>query len=40
VLSVPTLFVFDKQGRTAGVFYGAPEDLHANVKRTIERLLE
>jgi hypothetical protein len=39
VLSVPTLFVFDTTGRTAAVFYGAPDDLHANVKRTVERLL-
>ncbi len=39
VLSVPTLFVFDENGNTAGVFYGAPDDLHANVKRTVERLL-
>jgi len=39
VLSVPTLFVFDKNGQTAAVFYGAPDDLHANVEKTIERLL-
>jgi len=40
VLSVPTLFVFDKAGNAAAVFYGAPEDLHATVKSTIERLLQ
>jgi hypothetical protein len=40
VLSVPTLFVFGKDGKTAGVFYGAPEDLHANVRRTLEGLLQ
>jgi len=22
------MFVFDRQGKTATVFYGAPEDLH------------
>ena len=40
VLSVPTLFVFDKAGKTAGVFYGAPPDLHDRVRRLVQRLLE
>jgi thiol-disulfide isomerase/thioredoxin len=39
VLSVPTLFVFGRDGRTAAVFYGAAGDLHDNVRRTVERLL-
>jgi thiol-disulfide isomerase/thioredoxin len=39
VLSVPTLFVFDKAGNTAKVFYGAPEGLHESVKAELERLL-
>jgi thiol-disulfide isomerase/thioredoxin len=39
VLSVPTLFVFDADGKTVAVFYGAPEDLHASVQSTIERAL-
>ena len=36
--AVPTLFVFDRDGRTAGVFYGAPPDLHEKVERLVERL--
>lgn len=39
ISAVPTLFVFDRDGRTAGVFYGAPPDLHENVERLVERLL-
>jgi thiol-disulfide isomerase/thioredoxin len=31
IVSVPTLFVFDRTGRTAKVFYGAPPDLHDRV---------
>ncbi len=40
ILSVPTLFVFDKQGKVAQIFYGAPPDLHAQVSSTIEGLLK
>ena len=36
--SVPTLFVFDRQGKTANVFFGAPEDLHQKVSSLIETL--
>jgi thiol-disulfide isomerase/thioredoxin len=32
VSAVPTLFVFDPQGRTAGAFYGAPPTLHQEVE--------
>src|SRR5262245_50719573 len=39
ITSVPTLFVFDRQGRTAGVTYGAPPDLHEQVGRTLDPLL-
>jgi thiol-disulfide isomerase/thioredoxin len=38
VASVPTLFVFDKDGRAAAVFYGAPEDLHPRVEALLEKL--
>jgi thiol-disulfide isomerase/thioredoxin len=31
VVSVPTLFVFDRAGKTTRVFYGAPPDLHEQV---------
>jgi hypothetical protein len=36
--SVPRMFVFDRQGRTAGAFYGAPPDLHEKVNRLIDSL--
>ena len=35
IVSVPTLFVFDRTGKTANVFYGAPPDLHEQVARAI-----
>lgn len=38
--SVPTLFVFDRQGKTASVFYGAPQDLHRKVGRLIDSLVK
>lgn len=39
ILSVPTLFVFDRQGRTVEIFYGAPPDLHEQVSRALESTL-
>ena len=36
IVSVPTLFVFDRGGRTAKVFYGAPPDLHEQVASAVE----
>ncbi|HMJ24889.1 MAG TPA: TlpA disulfide reductase family protein [Pyrinomonadaceae bacterium] len=38
--SVPRMFVFDRRGRTAGAFYGAPPDLHERVNRLIGSLIE
>jgi cytochrome c biogenesis protein CcmG/thiol:disulfide interchange protein DsbE len=35
VSAVPTLLVFDRQGRGAGAFYGAPPGLHAEVEAMI-----
>lgn len=35
IVSVPTLFVFDRTGATAKVFYGAPPDLHEQVASAI-----
>lgn len=37
IVSVPTLFVFDRSGKTARVFYGAPPDLHEQVASAIAR---
>ena len=40
ITAVPALFLFDHQGRTAGVSYGAPPDLHEKVEKTLETLLK
>jgi thiol-disulfide isomerase/thioredoxin len=37
--SVPTLFLFDRDGRGAGAFYGAPPTLHADAEAKIDQLL-
>ena len=39
VVSVPTLLIFDRSGKTAFVFYGAPADLHQKAEQLIESLL-
>ena len=39
VSSVPTLFLFDRAGRTAKVFYGAPPNLHAEAEAKLAALL-
>ncbi|MEO8195258.1 MAG: TlpA disulfide reductase family protein [Thermoanaerobaculia bacterium] len=36
--AVPTLFLFDGEGRTRGIFYGAPPDLHDSVERALALL--
>ena len=36
--SVPRMFVFDTQGKTAGIFYGATPDLHQKAGKLIESL--
>ncbi|MEP7342878.1 MAG: TlpA disulfide reductase family protein [Acidobacteriota bacterium] len=38
--SVPTMFVFDRQGKTATIFYGAPEDLHPKAERLLKSILQ
>jgi thiol-disulfide isomerase/thioredoxin len=40
VSAVPTLLVFDVQGRAAGAFYGAPPGLHAEAEARLESLLK
>ena len=40
ISAVPTLFVFDRNGKTAGVFYGAPPTLHAEAEKTITTALK
>jgi thiol-disulfide isomerase/thioredoxin len=39
VSAVPTLLLFDRQGRSAGAFYGAPPTLHADAEQAIATLL-
>jgi thiol-disulfide isomerase/thioredoxin len=39
VTSVPTLLLFDREGRSAGAFYGAPPDLHERAEARISSLL-
>lgn len=40
IVSVPTLFVFDRGGKTVRVFYGAPPDLHEQVEGAIAAALK
>jgi thiol-disulfide isomerase/thioredoxin len=39
ITAVPTLFVFDRAGKAARVFYGAPPGLHDEVTTTINGLM-
>lgn len=39
VSAVPTLLVFDRQGRAAGAFYGAPPGLHAEAEVKVASVL-
>ena len=38
ITSVPTMFLFDRSGKTARVLYGAPPDLHEQAEKTIAQL--
>lgn len=40
ITAVPTLFVFDRAGKAARALYGAPPDLHEEVTKTIDGLLQ
>jgi thiol-disulfide isomerase/thioredoxin len=40
VMAVPTLIVYDQQGRAASVFYGAPPDLQERVVGAVAGLLQ
>jgi hypothetical protein len=39
ITSVPTMFLFDKSGKTAHVFYGAPPELHQQATKVLESLM-
>jgi len=40
ITAVPTLFLFDRSGKTSRVLYGAPPDLHDQVERSLDSLLQ
>ena len=40
ITSVPTMFLFDRQGKTARVLYGAPPDLHEQAENVLNQLIE
>jgi thiol-disulfide isomerase/thioredoxin len=39
ISALPTLFLFDREGRTASVLYGAPPTLHADAQARLASLL-
>lgn len=39
ITAVPTLFLFDRTGKAAGVTYGAPPDLHQQTEKVLESLI-
>ncbi len=38
IAAVPTLFLFDREGRTARILYGAPPDLHPQAEAVLDKL--
>lgn len=40
ITAVPTMFVFDRSGKTASVTYGAPPDLHQQVEKILDGLMQ
>jgi thiol-disulfide isomerase/thioredoxin len=40
VSAVPTLFLFDREGKAAGAFYGAPPTLHGEAEAKLATLLK
>ncbi|HLK53189.1 MAG TPA: TlpA disulfide reductase family protein [Candidatus Angelobacter sp.] len=40
ITAVPTMFVFDRSGKTASVTYGAPPDLHQQVEKMLDGLIK
>ncbi len=38
VAAVPMLFLFDREGRRAAAFYGAPQDLHERIEKAVAAL--
>jgi len=40
ITSVPTMFLFDRSGKTVRVMYGAPPDLHEQAEKTLAQLVK
>jgi thiol-disulfide isomerase/thioredoxin len=40
ITSVPTMFLFDRRGKTARVLYGAPPDLHQQAEATLDQIID
>lgn len=40
VAAVPTMYLFDRQGKTAKVLYGAPPDLHETAEKALEGIIK
>ena len=40
ITSVPTMFLFDRAGKTVRVLYGAPPDLHQQAEKTLDGILQ
>jgi hypothetical protein len=40
ITSVPTMFIFDRSGKTAHVLYGAPPDLHDQAEATLKKIIQ
>ena len=40
ITAVPTLFLFDRFGKTSRILYGAPPDLHDQVEKFLDSLLK
>jgi cytochrome c biogenesis protein CcmG, thiol:disulfide interchange protein DsbE len=40
ITSVPTMFLFDRTGKTARVLYGAPPDLHEQAEKVLNELVD
>ena len=39
ITALPTMFLFDRSGKTARIFYGAPPDLHEQAEKVLNTLL-
>jgi thiol-disulfide isomerase/thioredoxin len=40
ITAVPTLFLFDRSGKTSRILYGAPPDLHTQIEKSLDTLLK